>query len=179
MNRVAGEEQTGDPIFIAQHRLDHLDALEAIGIDGSSNMFGKRRLRLEADDCHILNGNGEFSMATARSTEKTLALAPLAFAQAIPAKSLTTRSVTTLAGVEGLEPPTPGFGDRCSSQLSYTPTEGACGGMHARQQRRYARQIGALQGRVTTQPRQFENPVRHAPCSLALDQRPRPQGAQP
>jgi hypothetical protein len=26
-----------------------------------------------------------------------------------------------LAGVEGLEPPTPGFGDRCSSQLSYTP----------------------------------------------------------
>jgi hypothetical protein len=27
----------------------------------------------------------------------------------------------SLAGVEGLEPPTPGFGDRCSSQLSYTP----------------------------------------------------------
>jgi Protein of unknown function (DUF3828) len=26
-----------------------------------------------------------------------------------------------LAGVEGVEPPTPGFGDRCSSQLSYTP----------------------------------------------------------
>lgn len=26
-----------------------------------------------------------------------------------------------LAGVEGLEPPTPGFGDLCSSQLSYTP----------------------------------------------------------
>src|SRR5215475_14873357 len=26
-----------------------------------------------------------------------------------------------MAGVEGLEPPTPGFGDRCSSQLSYTP----------------------------------------------------------
>ena len=26
-----------------------------------------------------------------------------------------------LAGVEGLEPPTPGFGDRCSGQLSYTP----------------------------------------------------------
>jgi hypothetical protein len=26
-----------------------------------------------------------------------------------------------VAGVEGLEPPTPGFGDRCSSQLSYTP----------------------------------------------------------
>jgi hypothetical protein len=26
-----------------------------------------------------------------------------------------------LAGVEGLEPPTPGFGDRCSDQLSYTP----------------------------------------------------------
>src|SRR5438067_4407540 len=29
--------------------------------------------------------------------------------------------VSRLAGVEGLEPPTPGFGDRCSSQLSYTP----------------------------------------------------------
>src|SRR5690606_2519528 len=27
-----------------------------------------------------------------------------------------------LAGVEGLEPPTPGLGDRCSSQLSYTPS---------------------------------------------------------
>ena len=26
-----------------------------------------------------------------------------------------------VAGVEGLEPPTPGFGDRCSGQLSYTP----------------------------------------------------------
>lgn len=26
-----------------------------------------------------------------------------------------------MAGVEGLEPPTPGFGDLCSSQLSYTP----------------------------------------------------------
>jgi hypothetical protein len=25
------------------------------------------------------------------------------------------------AGVEGLEPPTPGFGDQCSGQLSYTP----------------------------------------------------------
>ena len=30
-----------------------------------------------------------------------------------------------LAGVEGLEPPTPGFGDRCSSQLSYTPSSPA------------------------------------------------------
>src|SRR4051794_4462754 len=30
-----------------------------------------------------------------------------------------------LAGVEGLEPPTPGFGDRCSSQLSYTPKRAA------------------------------------------------------
>src|SRR5437868_10118352 len=31
-------------------------------------------------------------------------------------------NVRRLAGVEGLEPPTPGFGDRCSSQLSYTPS---------------------------------------------------------
>ena len=30
-------------------------------------------------------------------------------------------NISGLAGVEGLEPPTPGFGDRCSSQLSYTP----------------------------------------------------------
>ena len=28
-----------------------------------------------------------------------------------------------MAGEEGLEPPTPGFGDRCSNQLSYTPTK--------------------------------------------------------
>ena len=28
-----------------------------------------------------------------------------------------------VAGVEGLEPPTPGFGDRCSGQLSYTPSQ--------------------------------------------------------
>ena len=32
--------------------------------------------------------------------------------------------IATLAGVEGLEPATPGFGDRCSSQLSYTPNAG-------------------------------------------------------
>src|ERR1051325_8693763 len=28
-----------------------------------------------------------------------------------------------LAGVEDLDPPPPGFGDRCSSQLSYTPIQ--------------------------------------------------------
>ena len=28
-----------------------------------------------------------------------------------------------LAGVEGLEPPTRGFGDRCSPKLSYTPLQ--------------------------------------------------------
>ena len=33
-------------------------------------------------------------------------------------------SIPPLAGVEGLEPPTPGFGDRCSDQLSYTPSGG-------------------------------------------------------
>ena len=32
------------------------------------------------------------------------------------------RGCLIMAGVEGLEPPTPGFGDRCSSQLSYTPS---------------------------------------------------------
>src|SRR3954465_15233975 len=37
-----------------------------------------------------------------------------------------------LAGVEGLEPPTPGFGDRCSSQLSYTPSERAYSGRFSR-----------------------------------------------
>ncbi len=35
--------------------------------------------------------------------------------------SFTTSAERSLAGVEGLEPPTYGFGDRCSSQLSYTP----------------------------------------------------------
>ena len=32
-------------------------------------------------------------------------------------------SAPSVAGVEGLEHPTPGFGDRCSSQLSYTPID--------------------------------------------------------
>ena len=38
-----------------------------------------------------------------------------------PALPQNARLVDPLAGVEGLEPPTPGFGDRCSSRLSYTP----------------------------------------------------------
>src|SRR3954470_17382363 len=43
-----------------------------------------------------------------------------------PAKPLTNKSrFFWVAGVEGLEPPTPGFGDRCSSQLSYTPKRAA------------------------------------------------------
>lgn len=36
-------------------------------------------------------------------------------------KSLKQIKSFKMAGVEGLEPTTPGFGDRCSSQLSYTP----------------------------------------------------------
>jgi hypothetical protein len=35
------------------------------------------------------------------------------------------KSLETLAGVEGLEPPTPGFGDRCSRHLRYTPSAAA------------------------------------------------------
>lgn len=39
-----------------------------------------------------------------------------------PTKNARRYSLTVfLAGVEGLEPATPGFGDQCSSQLSYTP----------------------------------------------------------
>ena len=33
------------------------------------------------------------------------------------------RSLFSLAGVEGLEPPTSGFGDLRSSQLDYTPRD--------------------------------------------------------
>ena len=36
-----------------------------------------------------------------------------------------------MAGEEGLEPPTPGFGDRCSNQLSYTPTDAVHAASHA------------------------------------------------
>jgi hypothetical protein len=35
------------------------------------------------------------------------------------------KSLKFLAGEEVLEPPTPGFGDRCSNQLSYTPRRAA------------------------------------------------------
>ena len=41
-------------------------------------------------------------------------------------------SACRMAGVEGLEPPTPGFGDRCSSQLSYTPPEAKAAAKKAR-----------------------------------------------
>ena len=34
------------------------------------------------------------------------------------------RQIRVLAGVEGFEPPTCGFGDRCSANLSYTPALG-------------------------------------------------------
>ena len=36
------------------------------------------------------------------------------------------------AGQEGLEPPTAGFGDRCSAKLSYCPLQASCGGVHVR-----------------------------------------------
>ena len=41
-----------------------------------------------------------------------------------PQDSVSTYSTTSacLAGAEGLEPPTGGFGDHCSTKLSYTPT---------------------------------------------------------
>ena len=39
-----------------------------------------------------------------------------------PAPSTGLSAKSPMAGVEGLEPPTPGFGDRCSSRLSYTPS---------------------------------------------------------
>src|SRR5215467_12931436 len=51
---------------------------------------------------------------------------------------LLSRAGLRLAGVEGLEPPTPGFGDRCSSQLSYTPPE-ALAQKHLRRPRPAAR----------------------------------------
>src|SRR3990170_7287477 len=40
-----------------------------------------------------------------------------------PPDSCLPARASVVAGVEGLEPPTPGFGDRCSSQLSYTPIQ--------------------------------------------------------
>ena len=56
-----------------------------------------------------------------------------------------------LAGVEGLEPPTPGFGDRCSSQLSYTPTAmqrcPAAAGI-CLTDRRFARMLAPIQAAI-------------------------------
>src|SRR5436189_2789944 len=56
-----------------------------------------------------------------------LALQTLTGTSLAPAISAA-KSRDGLAGVEGLEPPTPGFGDRCSSQLSYTPSGRAYSG---------------------------------------------------
>ena len=50
-------------------------------------------------------------------------------AAAAPAEG---RLLKKVAGVAGLEPATPGFGDRCSSQLSYTPTSWSLLFMYAR-----------------------------------------------
>ena len=37
---------------------------------------------------------------------------------------LPVHGISLLAGAEGLEPPTAGFGDRCSTKLSYGPLSG-------------------------------------------------------
>ena len=49
---------------------------------------------------------------------------PTSFRSPPPQDGVSTYSTTSasLAGVEGLEPPTGGFGDRCSPKLSYTPS---------------------------------------------------------
>ena len=70
-----------------------------------------------------------FSLARRRSTTELLPLVPRrrfellrAFAHhPLKMACLPIPPPRHLAGVGGLEPPTCGFGDRCSSQLSYTP----------------------------------------------------------
>jgi hypothetical protein len=57
----------------------------------------------------------EFSTSDYRALTEAKALAAIWL-------SIPDNSLILLAGEEGLEPPTPGFGDRCSNQLSYTPT---------------------------------------------------------
>src|SRR5262249_60307834 len=68
---------------------------------------------------------GQVTLATSVRTcwinSKGLVLAILILAAEAIRSFLPTR--LGLAGVEGLEPPTPGFGDRWSSQLSYTPIQ--------------------------------------------------------
>jgi hypothetical protein len=52
---------------------------------------------------------------------------PLLFLPSPTISKVWSKLLKLLAGVEGLEPPTPGFGDRCSSQLSYTPRPSGIG----------------------------------------------------
>jgi hypothetical protein len=70
-------------------------------------------------------------------------------------------SSISLAGEEGLEPPTPGFGDRCSNQLSYTPAGNFSGSAIALLEQSYGAfliyQRGALGARLPSHGELFQS----------------------